>query len=140
MVHIPRTARQFVQWTTLAAVLIAVLLAKALAQEGTEQGKALIARGEYLAKAGDCIACHTAPGGPVFGGGRAMPTPFGTLFTSNVTADLDTGIGKWTADQFYTMMHTGRSPDGGLLYPAMPFAAYTKVTRDDTDAIFLWWD
>ena len=90
---------------------------------------ALVSRGEYLARAGDCIACHTAPEGKLFAGGRAMPTPFGTLYTSNITPDPETGIGKWTADQFYAMMHTGRFPDGGLLYPAMPFASYTKVTR-----------
>ena len=65
-----------------------------------------------------------------------MPTPFGTLYSSNITPDPETGIGKWTADQFYSMLHTGRSPDGGLLYPAMPFANYTKVTRQDSDAIF----
>ena len=96
----------------------------------------IIARGEYLARAGDCIACHTAPEGQTFAGGRAMKTPFGTIFTSNITPDPTTGIGKWTADQFHTMMHTGRSIDGSLLYPAMPFASYTKVTRDDNDAIF----
>ncbi|MBC7583919.1 cytochrome c [Tardiphaga sp. vice352] len=96
----------------------------------------VIARGEYLARAGDCIACHTAPEGQTFAGSRAMKTPFGTIFTSNITPDPTTGIGKWTADQFYTMMHTGRSIDGSLLYPAMPFASYTKVTRDDSDAIF----
>ncbi|MBI5131577.1 MAG: cytochrome c [Rhodopseudomonas palustris] len=96
----------------------------------------IIARGEYLARAGDCIACHTAPEGQTFAGSRAMKTPFGTIFTSNITPDPTTGIGKWTADQFYTMMHTGRSIDGSLLYPAMPFASYTKVTRDDSDAIF----
>jgi len=95
-----------------------------------------IKQGEYLARAGDCVACHTAPGGKLFAGRRAMPTPFGTLFSSNITPDPDTGIGKWTADDFYRMMHTGRSPDGGLLYPAMPFASYTKVTRGDSDAIF----
>ena len=65
-----------------------------------------------------------------------MDTPFGTLYTSNITPDPSTGIGKWSADAFYGMMHTGRSPDGGLLYPAMPFGAYTKVTRADSDAIF----
>ena len=92
--------------------------------------------GEYLARAGDCIACHTSPGGKLFAGGRAMPTPFGTLYSSNITPDTETGIGSWSADQFYAMMHTGRSPDGGLLYPAMPFGAYTKVTRADADAIF----
>jgi mono/diheme cytochrome c family protein len=97
---------------------------------------AIVAKGEYLARAGDCIACHTAPEGAVFAGGRAMPTPFGTIFTSNITPDPETGIGKWTADDFYKTMHSGRFPDGGLLYPAMPFASYTKVTREDSDAIF----
>jgi mono/diheme cytochrome c family protein len=96
----------------------------------------LINRGEYLARAGDCIACHTAPGGKAFAGGRAMPTPFGNIYTSNVTPDDETGIGHWTADEFYRMMHTGISRDGSLLYPAMPFASYTKVTREDCDAIY----
>ena len=95
-----------------------------------------VKKGEYLAHAGDCVACHTIPGGKLFAGGRPMPTPFGTLYSPNVTPDPDTGIGRWSADQFYTMMHTGRYPDGGLLYPAMPFGAYTKVTRADSDAIF----
>ena len=97
---------------------------------------ALIAKGEYLARAGDCIACHTNPGGALFAGGFAMPTPFGTLYSSNITPDRETGIGTWNADQFYGTMHTGRFPDGGLLYPAMPFGSYTKVTRADSDAIF----
>jgi mono/diheme cytochrome c family protein len=105
-------------------------------QPATVPTDSIIARGEYLARAGDCIACHTAPEGKTFAGGRAMKTPFGTIYTSNITADPTTGIGKWNADQFYTMMHTGRSIDGSLLYPAMPFASYTKVTRDDSDAIF----
>jgi mono/diheme cytochrome c family protein len=96
----------------------------------------LIDNGEYLVRAGDCIAGHTAPAGKLFAGGRAMPTPFGTLYTSNITPDNETGIGSWTGDQFYKMMHTGRFPDGGLLYPAMPFSSYTKVTRADSDAIF----
>jgi mono/diheme cytochrome c family protein len=65
-----------------------------------------------------------------------MPTPFGTIYTSNITPDPETGIGKWSADDFYRTMHNGRFPDGGLIYPAMPFASYTKVTRADSDAIF----
>ena len=65
-----------------------------------------------------------------------MATPFGTLYSSNITPDRETGIGKWTADQFYGAMHTGRFPDGGLIYPVMPFGSYTKVTRADSDAIF----
>ena len=65
-----------------------------------------------------------------------MLTPFGTLYAPNITPDMTTGIGRWTAAEFYTMMHTGRSRDGSLMYPAMPFASYTKVSRSDTDAIF----
>ena len=97
---------------------------------------AVVKQGEYLARAGDCVACHTTPGGPLFAGRRPMPTPFGTLFSTNITPDPETGIGKFSADDFYAVMHTGRSPDGGLLYPAMPFGSYTKVTRKDSDAIF----
>ncbi|WBS05879.1 cytochrome c [Pseudoduganella sp. SL102] len=97
---------------------------------------ALIERGKYLAQAGDCIACHTVPGAKIFSGNRPMPTPFGTLFAPNITPDPETGIGRWTAEEFYQMMHTGRGRDGKLLYPAMPFASYTKVTRADCDAIF----
>src|SRR5665647_3116661 len=122
---------------TCLVILTALFMPQASAQgQNAEKAAAVVAKGEYLAQAGDCVACHTAPGGKLFAGGRAMPTPFGTLYTSNVTPDLDTGIGKWTSDQFYSMMHTGRSPDGGLLYPAMPFGSYTKITRADSDAMF----
>ena len=120
----------------LALLIMSVPEASAQSPAGSEDKASIVARGEYLAQAGDCVACHTAPEGKLFAGGRAMPTPFGRLYTSNITPDPETGVGKWTADQFYTMMHTGRSPDGGLLYPAMPFGSYTKVTRADSDAIF----
>jgi mono/diheme cytochrome c family protein len=96
----------------------------------------LIERGEYLARAGDCVACHTTPGGREFAGGRAMATPFGALYVPNITPDEETGIGSWTADEFYRMLHTGVSRNGSLLYPAMPFASYTKVTRADSDAMY----
>jgi mono/diheme cytochrome c family protein len=95
-----------------------------------------ITEGEYLARAGDCVACHTTPGGKDFAGGRAMATPFGNIYVPNITPDDETGIGQWTADEFYRMMHSGVSRDGSLLYPAMPFASYSKVTRGDSDAIF----
>ncbi|MEI9982658.1 MAG: c-type cytochrome [Aliidongia sp.] len=116
--------------------LLAASTSGAFAQDAAPANAATIAQGKYLADAGDCIACHTQPGGTLFAGGRPMATPFGTLYTPNISPDTETGIGKWTADQFYTMMHTGRYPDGSLLYPAMPFGAYTKVTRQDSDAIF----
>jgi mono/diheme cytochrome c family protein len=100
------------------------------------QDAATTVKGEYLARAGDCLACHTASGGKPFAGGLPMPTPFGTLYSTNITPDPDTGIGTWNADQFYTVLHRGRMPDGGLIYPAMPFGSYTKVTRADSDAIY----
>jgi mono/diheme cytochrome c family protein len=96
----------------------------------------LIAKGEYLAHAGDCVACHTEPGGKLFAGGRAIVTPFGTLYSTNITPDPKNGIGNWTPDQFYRVMHDGIGRDGENLYPAMPFQDYTKVTREDSDAIF----
>ncbi|KAF1045027.1 c-type cytochrome [Xylophilus sp.] len=139
--------RIIVALAVLALVGFAVLAwlqPGALPQRGPREGRApasdaataVINRGEYLARAGDCVACHTDPTGRVFAGGRAMATPFGALYTPNITPDDETGIGRWTADDFYRMMHTGVSKDGTLLYPAMPFASYTKVTRSDSDAIY----
>ena len=119
----------------IAALLTGIAVASA-AHAQTAATNDIIKRGEYLARAGDCIACHTAPDGRTFAGSRPMPTPFGTLYSSNITPDPETGIGKWSADDFYKTMHSGRFPDGGLIYPAMPFASYTKVTRADSDAIF----
>ena len=118
----------------LAAALVPIWSAPGHAQPVPDS--AIARQGLYLARAGDCIACHTRAGGKLFAGGLAMPTPFGTLFSPNITPDDKTGIGTWSADLFYAMMHTGRAPDGGLLYPAMPFGSYTKVTRADSDAIF----
>jgi mono/diheme cytochrome c family protein len=116
-----------------AGLVLAASSALALAQGPSSD---IVRQGEYLARAGDCIACHTQPTGKLFAGGRPMPTPFGTLYSPNITPDNETGIGTWTADEFYRMMHSGRSRDGSLLYPAMPYGAYTKVTRADSDAIF----
>ena len=97
---------------------------------------AQVARGRALATAGDCIACHTVPGGIPFAGGLALETPFGTIMTPNLTPDLATGLGRWTADGFARALHEGRSPDGTRLYPAFPYTYYTRVTRADSDAIF----
>ncbi len=120
----------------LCASIVVLSVTGAATARAEDPAASIIKQGEYLARAGDCVACHTMPGGPSFAGGRPMPTPFGTLYSSNITPDPEAGIGKWTADQFYASMHTGRSPDGGLIYPAMPFPAYTKVTRADSDAMF----
>ncbi|XUW88829.1 cytochrome c [Burkholderia sp. M6-3] len=121
------------------------LVAEARAADSTTEAKAntsvdnrtdIVKRGEYLARAGDCVACHTAPRGRLFAGGLAMETPFGTLYSPNITPDAQYGIGTWSEDAFFRMMRTGITPDGKLLYPAMPIAQYTKVTREDSNAIF----
>ena len=93
-------------------------------------------RGAYLARAGNCAGCHTAQGGQAYAGGRELPTPFGTFITPNITADRNTGIGAWTAQDFWRAMHHGKGRDGKLLYPAFPYTEYTKVTRADSDALF----
>ncbi|HSN20453.1 MAG TPA: c-type cytochrome [Usitatibacter sp.] len=93
-------------------------------------------RGEYLVAAGSCRSCHTQPGGPPFAGGRPIPTPFGTIYSTNLTPDVRTGIGRWSADDFRRALHEGVAPDGSYLYPAFPYTSYTKVTRADADAMF----
>jgi len=95
-----------------------------------------IARGAYLARAGDCAACHTVRGGAAYAGGRAVDTPFGRVMAPNITPDRETGIGAWSADDFWNALHNGIAPGGRLLYPAFPYPNYTKVTRDDADALF----
>ncbi|MEJ6023993.1 c-type cytochrome [Ramlibacter sp. PS4R-6] len=93
-------------------------------------------RGAYLARAGNCIACHTERGGAAFAGGRAIETPFGTVFSTNLTPDAQTGLGEWSSADFWRALHHGRSRDGRRLYPAFPYPNYTLVTRADSDAIF----
>jgi len=95
-----------------------------------------VARGAYLVRAGNCMACHTERGGAPFAGGRAIETPFGTAYASNITPDKATGIGDWSASHFWRALHNGRSRDGRLLYPAFPYPNYTLVTRADSDAMF----
>ena len=96
----------------------------------------LITRGEYLARAGNCMGCHTTRGGTPYAGGLAIQTPFGAVYTTNLTPDVKTGLGAWSAPEFWRALHNGRSRDGRLLYPAFPYPNYTHVSRDDSDAIF----
>lgn len=97
---------------------------------------ALIERGAYLARTGNCVACHTARGGLPYTGGRGIETPFGTVFAGNLTPAPRTGLGSWSAEDFWQALHHGRGRDGRLLNPAFPYTAFTKVTRDDSDALF----
>jgi len=94
-----------------------------------------IARGQYLADAADCLACHTAEGGAAFAGGRAFHTEFGTIYSPNISPDAQTGIGSWSDADFLAAMHEGVDRDGNHLYPAFPYAAYTYLTDDDALAI-----
>ncbi|WP_114241567.1 cytochrome c [Dyella sp. C9] len=96
---------------------------------------AQMARGEYLARAADCAACHTTPGGRPFAGGVAFKLPFGTIYSSNITPDKETGIGDWSDDDFVRALHAGVDKEGRPLYPAFPYTSYTALSRDDIVAI-----
>jgi mono/diheme cytochrome c family protein len=95
----------------------------------------LIKKGEYLAKAADCLVCHTAKGGEAYAGGFAFVLPFGTLYSTNITPDKATGIGNYTDAQFLAAVHRGVRKDGANLYPAMPYTSYTYMTDADALAI-----
>lgn len=97
---------------------------------------AQVAHGAVLARAGNCLACHTARGGAPFAGGRAVQTPFGAVWAGNLTPEPDTGLGRWSADDFWRALHWGKSRDGRLLVPAFPYTHFTRVSRADSDALF----
>lgn len=123
---------------TLPALCAGMLgLAASLAQAGDgSDSYDLVARGRYLAVLGDCTACHTLPGQPAFAGGVAIDTPFGTVLGANITPDPDTGIGRWSFENFQNTMSNGHARGGKRLYAAMPYTAYTKVTREDNRALW----
>jgi len=97
---------------------------------------ALQLKGEYLTRIGNCQACHTPNSQESMVGGRAVDTPFGQVYSSNLTPDPQTGLGNWTADDFWRAIHDGRSKDGHLLSPAFPFTELTLVSRSDSDAMW----
>ncbi|MGF6757089.1 c-type cytochrome [Paraburkholderia sp. GAS42] len=119
---------------TLKAVSAALGIALPLAAYAADD--ALVQRGAYLAKLGDCVACHSAPRGKPFAGGLPMNTPMGQIYTTNITPDPDTGIGRYTEEDFARAMREGVAKDGHNLYPAMPYPSYAKVNNDDTHALY----
>jgi mono/diheme cytochrome c family protein len=140
---------RYLGWTLLALVLLlgtaaAGIVALNLRGEDPlpEQAEAFnatpqqVERGRYLALAGNCAGCHTTRGGQPYAGGLPIETPFGTVYSSNLTPDAKTGIGSWSSAHFWRAMHNGRSKDGRLLYPAFPYPNFTQVTREDSDAIY----
>ncbi len=99
---------------------------------------ATIERGRQLAALGNCVGCHTTPGAAPLAGGRALETPFGVIHSTNLTPDVDTGLGAWSFSAFQRAMREGVSRDGHRLYPAFPYTAFTRTTDDDLTAIYAW--
>jgi len=95
----------------------------------------LVKQGEYLARAGDCVACHTAKGGKPFAGGLPMETPIGTIYSTNITPDK-TGLGDYSFEDFDQAVRHGVAKDGSTLYPAMPYPSYARVSESDMQALY----
>ena len=126
----------------VAALVLALVLVYQLGERPEETpppapaSAESIERGHYLVRAANCVSCHTARGGEPYAGGHAIATPFGTLYSSNLTPDPETGIGRWSAEDLWRALHEGKSRDGDLLYPAFPYPHYTRMRRADADAMF----
>jgi mono/diheme cytochrome c family protein len=126
------------RWRGAALSAAATLLGSCWAQVGhaDPQAFALIEKGRYLTVLSDCTSCHTVPDSrQPFAGGRAIETPFGNIVAPNITPDRETGIGAWSDDEFDAAVRQGLGRDGAKLYPAMPYNAYTKLSREDVLAI-----
>ncbi|SNB79418.1 Cytochrome c, mono- and diheme variants [Arboricoccus pini] len=120
---------------TRGAVLALSLLCLAAQAASARADDDLVAKGDYLTKAADCVVCHTAPGGKPFAGGRAFSLPIGTIYSPNITPDKTAGIGDWTDEEFVRALHEGIAKDGSHLYPAFPYTSYTLMPREDVLAI-----
>jgi mono/diheme cytochrome c family protein len=126
--------KRLLAWCAWFAVLATPNLGAQEAPTASSAG-ATPERGAYLAVLGDCQGCHTPQGKAAFSGGVPLGTPFGTIFTANITPDKDTGIGGWTDEQFYNALHNGISADGAHLYPAFPYPYFQRISREDSDAL-----
>jgi mono/diheme cytochrome c family protein len=118
----------------MKSILIAAALLLPLAAQAAD--KQLIERGKYLARAADCVACHSIEGGAEYAGGLPLESPFGTIYGTNITPDKQYGIGEYSADDFYRAVAEGERRDGSKLYPAMPYTSYHLLKREDSDAIY----
>ncbi|TEO52004.1 c-type cytochrome [Pseudomonas aeruginosa] len=123
------------KWTLSGLALALAALSPFLASAAGADA-ALVKRGEYLARAADCMACHTAEGGAPFAGGLPIQSPFGTIYGTNITPDKEHGIGAYSADEFFAALTEGKRKDGAYLYPAMPYTSYHMIEREDADAIY----
>lgn len=119
-----------------AATLIALLPMAQSWADSAALDVAPTSKGEYLVTAGNCTSCHSIPGAAPFSGGVKLTTAFGTIYSTNITPDTETGIGRWTEEQFRRAMREGVRPNGEHLYPAFPYTAFTKLTDADVSAMF----
>jgi mono/diheme cytochrome c family protein len=123
--------------TSVITVAIAfVLIVPYSMAQPAPASQELVQRGAYLARAGDCIACHTAPEGQPFAGGVPLNTPIGMIYSTNITPDLETGIGRYSMDDFVKVMREGVAKDGHRLYPAMPYTSYARLPQEDLLALY----
>ncbi|WP_251978417.1 c-type cytochrome [Salinicola avicenniae] len=126
-----------VWFTTLLGCGLASVTGAVMAAEGQRGADpSQVERGAYLARAGDCVACHTAEGGKPFAGGLEIDSPFGTIVSTNITPDPEAGIGNYTREQFADALREGERADGANLYPAMPYPSYAKLSDEDIDALY----
>ncbi len=119
---------------SILALVFGSLAFSVMAEDNS--GQALVKRGEYLARAGDCVACHTSSGGQPFAGGLPMATPIGTIYSTNITPDKTYGIGDYSYDDFQKAVRHGVAKNGDTLYPAMPYPSYAVVSDDDMHALY----
>jgi mono/diheme cytochrome c family protein len=133
----PDHAMRAIPYGFPGAVLGAVLLctASAVGEAQAEPSAETIARGKALTVAADCASCHTADPAKPFAGGKRIDTPFGGIYSPNLTPDRDTGIGAWSDEEFYRALRYGEDPDGSRYYPAFPYPNFTKLVRGDILAI-----
>ena len=117
----------------LFACMLIVIYAMAQSMPASQE---LARRGAYLARAGDCFACHTAPKGKPYAGGAPIGTPMGVIYSTNITPDLETGIGHYSMENFVKVMREGVRKGGDHLYPAMPYTSYARVTQEDLSALY----
>lgn len=120
------------------ATAVGVALPMLLAVQALAADQQQIKHGEYLARAADCMACHTVPGGAPYAGGLPMASPFGIIYGTNITPDKDHGIGLYSGDEFFAVLTKGKRRDGANLYPAMPYTSYHLMSREDADAIYVY--
>jgi mono/diheme cytochrome c family protein len=120
----------------IAGLFAGIFSACATTGHAQENSFAQVERGRYAVATGNCQGCHTIPGEAPFSGSRGLETPFGIIYTPNITFDPDTGLGAWSKDDFWRALHEGVARDGSHLYPAFPYPHFTRMPRAETDAIY----